>query len=402
VRIGASRLTFAAAGVALVCSVGVALRAGEIKTATRSSKASAERQNIEPTALSDRQAGSPQRAQTAEEIFKNVQVLKGISVDDFMGTMGIMSAALGFDCSHCHVAAGFQGVQWDVDTPAKQIARRMTAMVFTINRDHFGGRQVVTCWTCHRGRDRPLVTPSLDYVYGTPVLEMDDILTRADGAPSADQVLDKYLQAIGGTERLARLSSYTAQGISMGFQGFGGDARVEIFAKAPDQRATYIHFADQERGASVRAYDGRGGWMKTPLTVIPEYALGGGELDGARLEAQLSFPAQIKQLLNNWRVSSPTSINDRLVQVLQGNGLRGLVATLYFDDETGLLVRLVRYGPSPIGRVPTQVDYADYREVGEIKMPFRWTFTWLNGRDDFELKDVQVNVPIEPAKFGKP
>ena len=351
-------------------------------------------------AAGSQEAGA--RPQMAEDVFKNIQVLKGISVDDFLGTMGIMSAALGFDCSSCHVAAGFADVQWDADPPAKRIARRMTQMVATINREHFGGRQVVTCWTCHRGRDRPVVTPSMEHVYGEPILEMDDVLRPAEGVPSADEVLDKYLDALGGTERLAKVTSYTAQGTSMGYRGFGGDARVEFFAKAPDQRATHIIFTDRERGESIRTYDGRTAWMKTPLAVLEEYALGGGELDGARLEAQLSFPAQIKQVLSNWRVGLPTTINDRMVQVVQGNGPRGLVATLYFDNESGLLVRLVRYSPSPIGRLPTQVDYADYRAVGEIKMPFRWTFAWLNGRDDFAISDVQLNVPIDAAKFGRP
>jgi photosynthetic reaction center cytochrome c subunit len=383
-RAAARRIT-CAIGILAVCLIGIALAASR-----------------QAFAIGRLQASEQPKPQMAEAAFKNVQVLKGISVDDFMGTMGVMSAALGFDCSNCHLAAGFDNVQWDADTPAKRTARKMTEMLFAINRDHFQGRQVVTCWTCHRGRDRPLVTPTLEHVYGTPAMEMDDVLGRAEGVPSPDQVLDKYLKAIGGTDRLAKLTSYIAIGKSTGFRGFGGDARVEIVAKAPDRRATHITFTDRERGASVRTFDGRGGWMKTPLTVLGEYPLGGGELDGARLEAQLSFPGQIKQILTNWRVSAPTTIDERLVQVVQGNGPRGLVATLYFDDESGLLVRLLRYSPSPIGRVPTQVDYTDYRDVGGIKMPFRATISWLDGRDEFELTEYRLNVPIDAAKFGRP
>lgn len=93
---------------------------------------------------------------------------------------------------------------------------------------------------------------------------------------------------------------------------------------------------------------------------------------------------------------------DRLVDVVQGTGPRGILATLYFDKESGLLVRMVRYGKSPIGRVPTQVDYADYREVDGIKMPFRMIFAWMDGRDAIQLNDVQTNVPIDAAKFGRP
>jgi photosynthetic reaction center cytochrome c subunit len=346
------------------------------------------------------------RPQMAENVFKNIQVLKGIPVDDFLNTMGIMCAALSFDCSECHTDAGTDKVAWEADTPRKRMARRMVQMVAAINRDNFVGRQVVTCWTCHRGRDIPLVMPTIDTVYGTPLLESDDIITRPfPGEPSPDEILDKYLQALGGAQRLASITSFVATATSVGFRGFGGGGQVQMFAKAPDQRATIIKFPDNpDRGEAIRIFDGRNGWVATPLAVVREYALGGSELDGARLDAQLSFPAQIRQVLTRLRVGPPDVIEGRDVHVVQGTGSRGLVATLYFDKESGLLVRMVRFGNSPIGRAPTQVDFADYREVGGagVKMPFRWTFGWLDGRDTFELKEVRVNVPIDPAVFARP
>ena len=130
--------------------------------------------------------------------------------------------------------------------------------------------------------------------------------------------------------------------------------------------------------------------------------MGGSEKDGARLDAQLAFPAQIRQALTDLRVGLPATIDDKDVTVLQGNGQNGTLATLYFDDTSGLLVRMVRHGRSPIGRVPTQVDYSDYRDVGGIKFPYHWTFAWLDGRDSFEFSDVKLNVPIAAAKFGQP
>jgi photosynthetic reaction center cytochrome c subunit len=348
------------------------------------------------------QAGAAQKPPLAEEAFKNIQALKGTSVDDFMQTMGIMSAALGFDCQECHVGAGTDQVQWEVDTPKKRTARKMVEMVTAINRDNFSGRQVVSCWTCHRGRDRPVVTPAIDTVYGTPVLEADDIFGQAPGMPPAEQILDKFIQASGGAQRLATVTSLTAKGSSLGFRGFGGGGEVEIYAKMPDQRATRVHYNDPDRGDVNRTFDGRAGWLKTPLTVLPEYALTGGELDGARLDAQLTFPGQIKQLLTSWRVGNPISIAKRTVSVVQGNGPRGMVATLYFDRETGLLTRLVRYARTPIGRAPTQIDYSDYRDVDGIKIPFRWTMGWLDGLDTYQLTEVKLNVPVDAAKFGRP
>ncbi len=359
--------------------------------------------SVSVAAQSPVQQKSPDRAMLADEVFKNVQVLKGISVDDFMATMGIMSAALGFDCQECHDAAGTDSVKWEADTPRKRTARRMVTMMAAINRDNFNGRQVVTCWTCHRNRDRPLVTPSLDVVYGTPTLEPDDILAHAAGTPTVDQVLDKYIEAVGGASRASRLTSYIAKGASVGFGGFGGGGHVEIYAKAPNQRATIIQFKDAPgRDDSLRVFNGSEGWIQTPLSVLGEYRLNGGELEGARLDATLSFPGQIKNALTNWRVSAPTAIDGRAVQVVQGDGVKGFVGTLYFDKETGLLVRLLRYGTSPIGRFPTQVDYSDYRDVDGVKIPFRWTFAWLDGRDSFQISEIQTNVAIDPAKFGQP
>jgi len=365
---------------------------------------------------------APQKPKMAEEVFKNIQVLKGTSVDDFLGTMGIMSAAVGFDCSECHANAGTDKVDWAADTQKKVIARKMVLMVAAINRDNFGGRQNVTCWSCHHGRDKPATTPAMETVYGPGSQEMDDVLAPIPGQSSASEILDKYIQALGGAERLAGLTSYIATGTSVGFGGFGGGGQVHIYAKSPDKRTTLIEFqAAAERGDSIRTYNGRAGWIKTPLAVLTEYELTGSELDGARLDAQLSFPGQIKQVLSNLRVSVPATISDlpgpssqtasdpnagigqdRLVNVVQGSGPKGILTTLYFDKESGLLLRMVRYGKTPIGRVPTQVDFADYRDVGGIKFPFRLILAWLDGRDAIQLNQIRTNVPIDDATFGNP
>jgi photosynthetic reaction center cytochrome c subunit len=348
-------------------------------------------------------AAPPAQRTLVEDVFKNVQALKGIGVDDFLLTMGIMSAAVGSDCVGCHPSAGTDHVDWALDTPRKRTARRMVQMVTAINRETFNGRQVVTCWTCHRGRDRPVTTPTLDMVYGPPTDDSDDVLAQAQGVPPVGQVIDKYLAAIGGAAAVARVTSFVATGKSIGYRGFGGGGAVELSAQSPDKRATHIAFPEYpDRGVSVRTYDGRTGWIATPLAVVPKYELTGSERDGARLDAMLSFPTQITQALSSLRVAAPSTIADKDVTVVQGNGPNGTLATLYFDDASGLLVRMVRHGRSPIGRVPTQVDYSDYRDVGGIKFPFRWTFAWLDGRDNFEFSDVKLNVRIDAATFGEP
>ena len=382
-KLWSSRLMLAVAGGAVVWLIGVALTG---------------------PASAQGPAAAP-KSQTAGEAFKNVttSTLKGLTVSDFLGSMGVMAAALGYDCADCHVAAGTDKVNWEFDTPKKKTARRMVEMLAGINRANFGGVQMVTCWTCHHGRNVPSTTIGLDTLYGTPNEEKSDIVTPGEGQPSATQILDKYIQALGGAQRLAGLTSFIATGSSVGYEGLGGGGSFQIFAKAPNQRTTLITFKDHpERGDSIRSYNGSAGWIKSPRGLLPEFELAGTDLEGAKLEAQMSFPGQIKQVLNNLRVGSPDSIGDREVRVVQGTGARGLLATLYFDMQSGLLLRVVRYTPSPIGRVPIQMDYADYRDVGGIKFPFKYTFSWLDGRDAFQLTDVKTNVPIDAAKFGKP
>src|SRR5580700_1455718 len=149
------------------------------------------------------QAAARPHPLTSDQAFKNVRVLKGIPLDDFMGTMGVMSAAVGFDCSECHIGAGTDKVDWAADSQKKIMARKMTTMVANINKENFPGRQMVTCWTCHHGRDKPATTPAMETVYGTPSLEPDDVIVPTPGLPEADQYIDKYLKALGGDQRLA-------------------------------------------------------------------------------------------------------------------------------------------------------------------------------------------------------
>jgi hypothetical protein len=371
-------------------------------------------------ALTLAQPLSPQKPLLAEQVFKNVQALQGIPVDDFMQSMGVMAAALSFDCADCHENAGTDRVNWAADTPIKLTARMMVKMVATINKNNFQGRQVVTCWTCHRNRDKPLVTPTMEAIYSSPPLDPDDVITQSPGLPSPESILDKYIQASGGAQRLAGLTSIDAKGTSVTFGGYGVGT-VEIIAKAPDKRSTIILFSERGRGDQIRTYDGRTGWVRTPLNILGEFELAGGDLDGARLDAQLSFPGQIKQTIANLKSGPPTTITDlpapatqsslqpevtlgqsHAVNVVQGTGSRGLLVTLYFDRQSGLLLREVRYGNTPIGRVPTQIDYADYRDVNGIKLPFRILYAWLDGRDSIVLNEIKTNVPVDEAKFARP
>ena len=86
---------------------------------------------------------------------------------------------------------------------------------------------------------------------------------------------------------------------------------------------------------------------------------------------------------------------------MRGTNPRQTPVNFYFD-QTGLLVRVVRFADTAVGRVPTQVDYSDYREVAGVKVPFKWTVTWTNGQTTTELTAVQPNVAIDAARFSRP
>jgi len=347
-------------------------------------------------------AAAAPAAPMAEAVFKNLQVIKGTTVNQFMETMGFFTASLGADCTFCHVnESNGNWAKYADDNARKRIARRMFTMVEGINKTNFGGRQVVTCFTCHRGGNRPLVTASLAKLYGGGPLdeEQDDVVVAAQGA-SADSILDQYIKALGGTERLAKLTSFAAKGT---YQGYGDPEKrqVDVYARAPRQRATIVHGSD---GDSSTVYGNGVAWLAAPITERPVtvQALTGGDLQAARIEAEVTFPARIKQSFPTWRAGLPSTIDDRDVQVVQGSGPGRGMATFYFDKESGLLTRLVRYADSVVGRIPMQTDYSDYRDISGVKLPFKWTYTWLDGRFTIELSELKPNAAIPPARFAKP
>jgi hypothetical protein len=354
-------------------------------------------------ALAGQQPASPQgRPQMAEEVFKNVQILKGIPVDEFMDTMGMFAAALSLNCVDCHTAESVG--TWDHfadETPIKRTARRMITMVNNINMTNFGGRRVVTCYTCHRGDTRPKIVPNLAAQYAEHTEDPNEVIINpVPGGPTVDQVLEKYLQALGGAQRLAGVTSFAGKGTFIGFETEQSKVPMDIAGKAPSQRWMSVH---TRLGDSVRVYDGRAAWIASPDRPVSLLPLTGGNLDGAKLEATLPFPTQIKAAFAQWRLTA-TAIGDKEVWVLQGTNPRQNPVNFYFDQSSGLLMRVLRFVDTAVGRVPTQIDFSDYREVsgGGVKMPFKWITTWTNGQGTSELTELKINVPVDAAKLARP
>jgi hypothetical protein len=136
---------------------------------------------------------------------------------------------------------------------------------------------------------------------------------------------------------------------------------------------------------------------------VPVIPLVGADLEGAQLDAELSFPGAIKQKLMSWRAGfPPTTIADHMVEIVEGKTPGGMRVKLYFDKDSGLLVRQVRYTNTAVGVTPTHIEYSDYRPVAGVKIPFHWTVTWVDGQSTIKLTDVQPNVAVPAAKFAQP
>jgi len=346
---------------------------------------------------------SATRPQMAEEVYKDIRLLKGMPVDQLLDTMGFFSASTNLNCIDCHgVAAGGDWTLYAKDSPKKTIARRMIVMVQELNKANFGGGRAVTCFTCHRGDVHPLTTPSLLIQNSAPVLDPNEFEVdhAKQATPSADQVFSKYFQALGGAQELAKLTGAVLHGEYEGYDTDFEKRGVEIYAKAPDRKTVVIHYRG---GDSLNTFDGRDGWIAEADKPVPLIQLTGGSLEGAKVDAVALFATGLPQLRSEWKVGF-TAIDDQDVVVAEGTGDSKLPLKLYFDKNSGLLVRLVRYSQLSMGRIAAQFDFEDYRSVPGtgVKLPYKHIATWVNGRSTTRVSSIDVNPTIPNSRFSKP
>jgi len=331
----------------------------------------------------------PAETKTAEQEYKNITQLKGTPADQLVPAMQFISSSLGVECNFCHV----QGKMDADDKPQKKTARDMMAMTAAINTNAFHGQRQVTCYSCHHGSQRPTNAP--------PVLDSDAPQRSearpappAGTAPTAADILDKYVAALGGTDAIKKINSRVMKG---SIHAGGSDTPIELFTKAPNKRISISHMGDRE---SITAFDGTVGWLgstgRTPREMSPA------ESEAAGLDAEFALALRLKEMFQQLRPGRPEEINGVQCVSLFGTRQGKPPVRFYFDAKTGLLQRLVRYGETPMGRNPTQIDYADYREVDGVKIPFRWTLSRPNGRFTIQIAEAKANVPVDDAKFAKP
>lgn len=334
---------------------------------------------------------SPPASPPPSQDVKNVQVLKGLSHDEIVWAMGFISQSLGVTCEHCHVrnGAGFQ-LELD-DKPEKKTTRKMLLMTNSINDQAFEGQQRVTCATCHNGSTKPRAV--------NPIVDLETVKERLAAArqpntanpnyPSAAELLAKYEQAIGGQAALAKLTTrvekYTALSPT-------GTASGEAVRKAPDK------FLEATAGGSTWVCDGNSARISLPR--------------GSRQATGLDL-ADIKFTGDFWRTFKLTErystamttgkeiVNGRDTYVVEGavKGSR-IREHLFFDVESGLLLRRLTYKPTALGSLADQTDFEDYRAVEGVKVPFlvkAATGAFATTRTYTEIK---FNVPLDDARFS--
>jgi photosynthetic reaction center cytochrome c subunit len=338
-------------------------------------------------------AGQSPDSKPAEQVYKNIIELKGTPADQIGPAMQFISASLGVTCDFCHVQGRFDAD----DKGPKKTAREMIAMQNMINKNAFHGRTQVTCNTCHRGSARPVaVPPVLESEAGPmhPAISAMPAPVAGASAPTADQILEKWVAASGGADALHKITSRDMKGnILVG----ANQSPIELLAKAPNKRVSISQMGGNQ---SFTAFDGTAGWLGTAGR--PARDMSAAESAASSIDAAFYLPLQLKEMYPQLRRGRPETVNGAECEVLNGSAPGKPAVRLYFDKSTGLLVRQVRYADTPLGRNPTQIDYADYKPVDGVTIPLRWTLARPNGRFTIQITDVKSNAPIDDSRFAKP
>ncbi len=341
-------------------------------------------------------AGGPPKL--AEQQFKNIKVLKGIPAEQVFPAMQFITASLGVDCEYCHVRDGQHMVFDKDDKKPKLAARKMIEMMNAINKDNFEGKKEVTCNSCHRGAAHPVSVPIIrdeEPKPGPGAPGEKSVVDAQATPPDANQILDKYVAAIGGASALQKITSRVQKGT---LTGMGPQPTpVEIYSKGPDKRVSLMHM---QGGDSITSFDGHSGWLGFPGR--PPHIMNADEVAAAHMDADLYFPVHVRSAYTKFMAGPGDKIDGHDTIQVVGRTNEQPPLRLFFDAQSNLLLRLVRYQETPLGLLPTQIDYADYRDADGVKVPFKWTLARPGNRFTIQVDQLQQNVPVDDAKFAPP
>ena len=310
---------------------------------------------------------------------KNVQILTGLSRPEIQRVMNEMRAGLGVHCHHCHANDDTNGAS---DTkPEKARARDMMRMVIDLNARHFGGKPVVTCFTCHNGHPKPALVPPLPQ----PV-PPEPAAVEVKSLPAVASVIQKYVAAVG--RELPPDAPRRFKGTQKSPTG------PEVKVRIADAGAMWRADIDLPDGSTISQKVGpTGGWRRDKTGVRDMTA---DELISSRMGRRAFAPFHTSALGDDARVVDSEPIDGHNAWVVRTTNAR-----YWFDSETGLLLRRIVYYDSPVGRIPERTDFDDYRDAGVLKLPFLTRAVlvdpWLGGLRQAET--IAVGAAIDQAEF---
>lgn len=379
-------------------------------TSARGEFATSRSSNAEPKPVQT--PTSPASAEkTVEQVQKNIKVLTGLPHSQLIPVMNYFAATMGRRCNFCHVNnAG----QWDYasdEKKEKNTAREMIKMVLDLNKASFKGNLEVSCYTCHRGEEHPasitvlpLRAPSAGGprpggpgASATPGAQPQASPTPRPSPPAADDILKKYVDAIGGQAAIDKITSRVMKGEVTTANGNTGT--YEVMQVAPDKG--YESFVTQ-RGSMERAFTGVAGWEKTPQGVRE---LDGQDLVDLKLFMQLFRNLRLKEQYATLRMAGRDRIGDRPVIVVLGTAADKKRERLFFDAESGLLLRRISYLDTIIGVIPQQIDFDDYRDVEGVKLPFMSRVSSVDAANPYitrKFTEIKLNAAVDETKFKMP
>jgi photosynthetic reaction center cytochrome c subunit len=343
------------------------------------------------------QQPASQEGKAAEEVYKNIKVLKGTPANQLNQSMHLVKAAVGLDCEDCHDPRDRAA-----DTlKMKETARNMWRMMIDLNNNLFQGRQEVTCYTCHRGSPIPANVPVL------PIQQWEE--PAKPSVPPLDQILSRYIEALGGERALRKVTSRVVTGTQYIPSGPGGSvpmpATVEKYMKAPSLSLSVYH---APTSSISEGFDGTTAWAQNIQGVVQDAV----PLDQTRAKRSSDFyePLNLKKEYTQMTVDGVEQINGHDAYVVTGHLSNDLLPErLYFDAVTGLLLRKSTALATQAGNSPYEVNYDDYRDTGSgVKFPYRITMNPAGPRIELAptatlvVARVQDNVAIDDNKFAKP
>lgn len=342
---------------------------------------------------------------TVEQARTNIKVLNGLPDSQLIPVMNYIAASLGVRCNFCHVN---KNGQWDYpadDKEEKLTARVMIKMVLDTNKTTFRGNPEVSCYTCHRGRTSPttmplpltLPSPRPQPPAGPAPGQATATPAPTPAGPTADQILAKYLDALGGQAAIDKLKTLVMKGTYTGANGAA--LSYEVNMAAPDK---FYIIVTAPQGTIERGFDGKVGWEKS--------ARGVNEIMGAGLDDLKSMflfyrNLKLKEQFTQLRLGRRDKIGDREVITMGARTADNRREQLFFDAQSGLLLRRIRYTPTMIGIIPEQTDFDDYRDVEGVKFPFTVKVAAVEVGNPIATRnyaEIKLNVPIDDSKFKMP